>query len=329
MAVPSNAQTNLYKGKGIGYVKITGESGWRDLGEVSVAAETPEVTKTDFFTNRSGIKTKSFSTTDEVTLTGSLTLLEGHTKENMELAAYSGTPTAGSQTIGTLDVVETTTIADQFVETGKLYLYHWKLTHGTITGTDFVVGETVTSDGTGTPSGKVAYVGSGYIEVVSTTSNTNDFAAGDDITGGTGAGVATISIAVEVSGAIVTDDDGSDRYVKGTDYTEDTLGGLIREDTGGSIAANTVYVSADYKALNLNVLNILSETSTTGEFKFIGHNDQGMRWNVWHPSVSFTPDGEIGLITEENAELTVAMEIYSMSDTYPSAPYGTWTEVSE
>lgn len=326
MTVPSNAQKNLYKGKGIAYVKLSGETGWRDLGEVSVVTETPEIKKTDFFTNREGIKTKSFSTVDEITLSGSLTLLEGHTKENMELALCSGTPTGGSQAKGTLSMAEITTAPDQFKDTGKLYLYHWRIMHDE-PATPFEVGGTVMSNGAGSPVGEVAYVGEGYIEIVGTTNNTTGFAAGDSITDGTS--TATISNAAETMGAVVTAAGGATRFIKGVDYTEDPLAGSIRENSGGGIASNTVYVSADYKALNLNILNVLSQKTPTGEFKFIGHNNQGCRWHVWHPLVNFTLDGEVGLITEDNAEVTVSMEIYSMGDIYPGAPYGTWTEVSE
>jgi len=322
MALATNAALNLYKGKGICSFKASGQSGWLDLGEVTVFENTPEITKTPFYTSRSGTKLKLFDTIDEQSLTGSMTLLE-MTKENLALALFAGTPTAGSQSAGTLDAVSTTTITDRFIETGKLYLYHYKLMHGTAAGGTPANGDTVTGV-TSAATCEIVYKGSGYIEVIKVVGT---FVAGETI--GNGTWTAVLDTPVRVSGAIVcSTNTGTARYTKGTDYDEDSFAGTIRENTGSAIVSHTSYVSADYEAKTLNTINILSETITQGELKFIGHNDQGVRFHVWYPNATLSADGAIGLISEDNAELTLSVEILADAETYPDAPYGTWTEIS-
>jgi len=322
-AFSTNPINRLYKGKGSIFFKKDGETGKHHFGEVTVFSNTPEISKTPFKTSLNSSGTV-YEEIDETNYTGTMTYLE-MTVYNIALAMLSSDIVVGAQTVGTLDGVATTTISGKFVSLGKAYTYYKKLVLGAV-GT-LAIGETVTSDGTGTPTGKIVWIGDDYIEVISTTGNATDFAAGDTITGGTSTETAVISQSLTVSGAIVTDAaTATVRYVKNTDYDYYATSGDLGENPDGSIAANTVYVSCDYKAKVTKQVTPLAESITQGEMWFEGDTDYGRHFKIWYPKVNLVADGEMGWIGEEKAEPAIAITILSDASTYPDTPYGTITE---
>lgn len=308
---------NYMWGKGRLFFQKDGTSGLLDLGNCPEFALNIEVTKDDHYSSRSGVRTKDLSPVTEKMCTGSITL-EEFSPENLDLAFFGDGVVSGAQSAGTIDASETTTVADRYVELGYTDLYYTKLSHGTVSGGPFTVGETVTG-GTSSATGKVAWVAATYVEIVSLSGT---FQSGESISGGTSSASATLSGVETMNGAVVTDAAAATaRYTAGTDYDVDYVGGMIRERSGGSIAANTAYVSADYSAKTQKSVRALANSSTGGKLVFIGDPDYGPRLRVDCWDVDVTIGGDIGFISESIAQMTLALEVLDDSTNHPNEPF--------
>lgn len=80
---------NYYIGKGIVSFQKSGDSSFRDLGNVTVFEFQPEITLLDHFSSRTGVKTKDRNVLTEKSAKLSMTL-EEWTLENLRLALLGG-----------------------------------------------------------------------------------------------------------------------------------------------------------------------------------------------------------------------------------------------
>lgn len=90
MATAPNT-SNYYIGKGIVSFKKSGDSTYRDLGNVTIFEFQPNITKLDHFSSRTGVKTKDRTVVTEKSATINLTL-EEWTIENLQLALMGDQP---------------------------------------------------------------------------------------------------------------------------------------------------------------------------------------------------------------------------------------------
>ena len=311
-----NTDNYLY-GKGHVLFQKTGESGYLHLGNAPAFDINVEVTKEDHYSAMSGTKEKDATRVTEKSAKSTITLEEPN-PENIDLAFLGDGVQSASQIAGNLDAVETTTVADRYVELGYLGVYLTKLSHGSVSGGPFQAGETVTG-GTSSATGDVAWVGSGFVELINVS---GAFVAGETITGGTSSGSATLSAAETINDAVVTDAASpTTRYTLGTDYSIQADGGLIRELSGGSIASNTCYVSAQYGAKTLKSVNALVNSSTTGKLLFIGTPDDGPKKKVEGWNVSLTISGAVPYIGESISTIQIEAEYLSDEANHPSNPF--------
>jgi hypothetical protein len=319
---------NILYGKGRLYFTPQGESGRLDLGEIPKFGITVEVEKDPYYSNRSGTRTKKGTLLKEKSAKSSITLDEC-TAENFNIAFMGDGVVDGSQVAASLDAEETTTVEDRFVDLGKTDLSILKISHGSITSGPFQAGETVTG-GTSSATATVAWEDDSdlFLEVIDVSGG--PFEIGETITGGTSSASATVSGLETMKDVVVTDAaTPTTRYEAGVDYDVDALGGLLRERSGGSIASNTCYVSADCAATTTKSVRGLKGSESRGELLFIGDPGQGPRWNVEVWDVNLVVSGEAEFISEDSY-LNIPMEAEFFADEtgHPSEPFFRATEIA-
>lgn len=325
MPLPHSVDNYLY-GKGRVYFKPEDDTGYVDLGNIPAFGIEVEVEKNEHFSSRSGTRDKDLSVVMEKSAKANLTL-EEVAAENLDLAFMGDGVVSGSQSASSIDADETTTVDDAFIDLGYTDLSILKVTHGAITGGPFQAGETITGALSGTTA-KVAWMATSdlYLEVINAS---GDFTVGEEIEGGTSAATADVSGTEEMEDVVVADAaTATTRYEAGTDYTVDVVGGLLRELSGGSIAAHTCYVSADYAATTTKAVRALKNSETRGELLFIGDPDQGPKWRVQVWDVNLTIAGEGQFISEEILTLPLEAEFFKDESGHPTEPFFRATEIT-
>ena len=327
----ASSTTNYSFGKAKVYWKRDGETGLLYLGQAPACELMPEIETHEEFDNTSDVKLKLDEWILSKKLSGSIELKE-YSPENLQMAGLATAINSSSQTATTLDGSSVTTVADRFVSVNKLGgLSYKRINIGTVTGGPFEAGETITG-GTSTETAKVIDVQTGYLLVIAD----SGLVSGETITGGTSSASAPVTGIVTVSGAIVADAATAATitsvYAHGTDYDFDAQGGLIRELTGGSIAAHTAYLYADVPAKTLKSMYVLSGGFTSGQLVIVGNTKAGygpkMRYESWdNNKARLKPTGGIKMISETPESLTFDIEVLSDANTYPDSPFGTFTVI--
>jgi hypothetical protein len=329
MPLASNT-ANYSFGKAKIYFKRTGETGFLYLGQIPACELLPEIETHEEFDNTADVKLKLDEWILTKKLAGSVELKE-YSPENLQMAGMATAITSTSQTATTLDGTTLTTITDRFISVGNLGgLSYKKISIGTVTGDPFEAGETIT--GTSTETAKIIDVQTGYLLVIAD----SGLELTDTITGGTSSASAPITGIETISGAMIGDAATAATltkiYTAGTDYDFDAMGGLIRELTGGTIAAHTSYIYADVPAKTLKKMYTLSGGFTEGQLLIVGNTKDGygpkMRFESWdNGKARLKPTGGIKMISETPESLTFDIEILSDANTYPNSPFGTFTVI--
>lgn len=322
MPLPYDPNNYLY-GKGVLYFKPTGGS-YLDLGNVPNFQTQFDLSKKKHYTQRSGTRLEDLSFIEEKSVLGTFNM-EEMAAELVDLGLLGDGVVAGSQSAGTLDAVETTTVEDRFVDLGKVDLSYLKVTHGTVSGGPFVVGETVTG-GTSSATAKVAWVATGHLELVNVSGT---FVVGETISGGTSSATATTTGVETIEDVVVTDAaSATTRYTAGTDYTVDCVGGLLRELSGGSIASNTAYVSAEYAAKTTKAVRVLASNSVEGELLFVGNPDQGPKYKIQAWTCKLSASGAVDWISDDPSQIPMEAEILADLTSHPAEPFMRITEIA-
>lgn len=328
----SNVIQNYNFGKAKLYFKRNGETGLIDLGESLACELKPEVTRHEEFSGRSGVGLKIGDWVISKKLMGTVELKE-YSEENLQMAGFASAITSSTQTATTLDGTAVTCVTDRYVSVGGALggLSYKRINIGTVTGGPFKAGETIT--GTSTKTAKVIDVQTGYLLVIADTG----LVLTDTITGGTSAATAPITSIVTITGAIVADAATAatitEVFVQGTDYDFDAIGGLIREKTGSGLTAHAAYLYADVPAKTKKAMYMLSGDAVEGQLVIIGTTQAGygprLRFDSWdNNKARLTCTSGIKMITETPEPLTFDIEVLADPDTYPDAPFGTFTHIS-
>lgn len=313
----SPSSENYLVGKGRLMFQPYGETGYIDLGnspDFSISIETDKLTH---YNSRSGLKVKDLEIIKELA-SGFKFTLEEFSAYNLSLAFLGTLATytqgSGSYTQGSpLDVAAVN--LDRWLETGKrmisavsVYSETETVTlaqvGGVATGTisgghTFKVGDTVTIAGA-TPA---AYNGAHVITAV--TSTTFEFAIASETTS-----PATGTITCYVT------------YVANTDYVLDVIEGLIKFLSTGSIDEDqNVEVAMTYAAVSGYTVTTLVSASVRGKLKFVGDPTQGPNIILTAWDVLLSPEGEVGLISDDLASVTIAASVTKDETNHASNPY--------
>lgn len=120
-----------------------------------------------------------------------------------------------------------------------------------------------------------------------------------------------------ISNVVVTV--GAETKAAGTDYTVDATTGRIYIVPTGSIAAGaTVLVDYDYSTVNLQAIEGGTVGNIYASIRFIGDPAKGPKYEVIIPKVQITPDGELGLISDDYGQWSLSGRVLTVPG---EAPY--------
>ena len=296
MRLSSSADNIRYNGTGRCYAGAVGGASFDELGDLENLTFSMAVSTEKVKTNRNASRATILEaeTDRDATLTFGLREM---TNSNLKMALLSDTINTLNQAASYVFQTVPTFADDLYIDLGHLNVFSTKLT-GTITGS-LEVGDDVTD---GTATGKIAFVGSGYVEVVNVSGT---FQAGVQVyeTQDTNHIVpAGIEVLEDV---VVTDSAGATRRVNGTDYSIDPDYGYIRKLSTGAITGTDV-VSYDYEAVEKEYLWGLSAGSVKKRMIFVSDkDDQGPRQRWIFHKVQINLDGNFPLIGSGAAILNV------------------------
>lgn len=327
MAV-SSADNYLY-GAGKLYFKTSGDDNYLFLGNAptfSINMEAEE--RIEHWESKTNEKLKDIDDIIKWSVSASI-ILEEYSPDNLNLAFRGdGVQSLGNQSASYIDGAQTVMNDTLHIDLGYTDLSYLKISHGTVTGGPFDNGETVTG-GTSSATGVVGWAASGYLELYNISGT---FVVGEVLTGGTSTATATSTAVETINGIIACDDTAGSqatRYVEGTDYDLDYIGGLVAAISGGQAETDGgIYVHANYPAKTNQSVRTLAGSQASGELLFVGNPRRGPRWRVQAWNCNVNVSGEINFITEEPGQITLEVMILSDSDTHPSEPYFRATKAS-
>jgi len=324
-----SSSDNYVLGKGIVYFNrkdsTTGlYSGERDLGNAPAFSFNVKLTNLDHFSSRGGLKAKDKQVVSEVTPGCSFTLDE-ITPDNLALLTLGTISTVIQAAGSVVDEAVTANLGMRATLTKRM-VGLTTLSHGTVTSGPFTTAMTVTG-GTSTATGKVCFVGSGYIMVAVLTGT---FGAAETITSGS-TSATTNAASVWVPGVLkVTNTAGTTTYAAGTDYDvsvsqkDDKVGRIYFRTAaeGGTITEGTsVKVTYGHAASTYKKIASFSQTQITGFLRFVSDNPAGGQQELKIWSVSLTPTGDTAMIGDAWATIAFTGEILKDTTNHPDSPY--------
>lgn len=306
--------------------------GREEVGDMTDLKETREVNITKLpgsrYATRPTIRTKPSENVSGITLTP-ITL----NSETIRMAAMAAGWTTTNQASASETLASLALADDLYMPisgsdtTTHRDAYTTKISHGTVTGGPYDIGETVTG-GTSSATGVIAWVGSGYVELISVSGT---FAAGETLTGGTSsASATTTSVQAMADIVLVNSATPTTRYVLGTDYDLDLDAGLVLKHSTGSMGA-TAYRAYQLPALAIEVAHRDSGAATIVKEVWMEPDaaNIGLRMPRYYPRVEFSPTTEWALLTDDDSAASVTFEgtIVQASNKPAGQQYGSLTVV--
>lgn len=312
-----NTENYLY-GRGHLLFQPVGATGLIHLGNVPDFGITVGLEKDAHYSSMEGTRAKDHEVIKEKSAKSTISL-EEFSAENLNMAWMGNGVVNTSQAAASLDGLSVALVEDKFIELGKYGVYCTRMSHGSVTGGPFVAGEIITG-GTSAKTAKVAWAGSGYLELINVS---GAFTIGETITGGTSAASAAITASERVEDVVVTNHATipTVRYVQGQDYSLVTAGGLLRELAAGAILAHAAFVSAQIPAKSLATVNALKSTVVSGRLLFVGNPDDGPKMRVEGWNVNLTITGEAKLISEGISSIPMEAEYLNDTANHPDNPF--------
>ncbi|MBU4526553.1 MAG: hypothetical protein KUA37_02020 [Desulfomicrobium sp.] len=283
----SSSPDNIrYNGTGRAYAQEEGAPGWEDLGEIDSFNFNTSISTTKLPTKRQASRATILEVEDEREATLSFTLLE-ETPHNLDMAEIGSGWNDDNQLPGYSDLREIAAVPDKYVELGFYDVHLHRISHGTVTGGTFQVGETVTI---GTSTARIVWAGNGYVEVV----NPSGALPGSGVmTGGMSDAEATVSGSARLEDVCVVDAASpTKRYVQGADYTLDPDYGMLRVLSEGSMSGNP-HVAHSHPAITRQYNWMFSGGTKNYRIKFVtDKDDRGKRHVITFNKVNAKQDGD-------------------------------------
>jgi hypothetical protein len=312
--------TNIQYGGGMRmYWKDKTDTGWLEVGHFEALSVNPSVTKEELPGSRRASRGTIKSRVTERKVALSITPMELST-ENVRMMVLAEEATQSNQLSSYQDLAALTVVDDAYVRLGHNDVSITRIPVGTISDGPFEVGETVTG-GTSSATGKVAWTATGLLELVNVSGT---FVAGETITGGSSTASATSASVQKVKDLVVVDAASpTTRYELGTDYDLEADEGMVRVLSTGDISGNP-YVAYNYDALSGEILYQFSGGNVINKEVLIvtDKDNDGPRYELYYPSVDWTPNGEWGLLIDGNSSLPFEGTVLEDSTQASGQEYG-------
>lgn len=293
--------------------------GERALGNAPEISINMNATFLDHYSSMSGFKAKDKTIVNELApqITFSLDEL---VSDNWQMLVFGDKMSVSQSADDSNSVTIPSPLKDRYYDLGLRAISSKRITHGTVTGGPFVVGETITGT-TSSATAVIVEVVSGAL-IVNTVSGT--FAASETITGGTSSATATSSTtAVAVSGlATLKTTSGSTYYTLGTDFTIDAVSGRIYITSASTIvAATSLDVKFGVAATTYDKITALTAIGQDGKLRYVSDNPQGGQQEMIIWKVRVKPNGDTALIGDDWAKLAFQGDILRDATYHPTSPY--------
>lgn len=228
----SSANNIRYNGTGRVYAREAGAQGWEDLGEIESFSFNASVSTETLKSTRHASRATILEVESEREATLSFELRE-ETPFNLAMAELGGDWSDDNQLSGYVTLEEITAVPDLYVELGHYDVHMYRISHGSVSGGAFKVGESVSIGGV---SADVVWAGSGFVEVVNPSGT---LPSSGNLSGDTSSASATVTGSTRLEDVCVVDAAiPTKRYVQGQDYTLDPDYGMLRVLSEGSITGN-------------------------------------------------------------------------------------------
>lgn len=309
MSLASNTGNIRYNGTGRAYVGAVGGSSMAEIGEMEGMNFSMKISTEKLKSTRNAARATIIEVETEREAEISFGMRE-MSEENIKMALMGSAINTLNQSASYVDAVTKTWVNDEYIDLGHLDVYRTRIS-GTITGA-ITVGATVTG-ATSSASGKVAYVGSGYLLLVHVTGTPQ---AGEQVRVDVSNYITATGIETQED-VVLTDSTGATLRVQGTDYSLDPDYGLMRKLSTGAVAALDE-LSYDYPAVNRKYVNAMSAGSVEKKLVFVADKDDiGPRQRWTFHKVKIALNGDFPLIGEGAQTLQVTGSVLA-DTTQPS-----------
>lgn len=305
---PLNKTTSLYEGE-------------RHLGNATAVTLNVNVDILDHFNTQSGFKAKDKRAVLQVAPQMSFTLDE-ITEENWSRLVYGEIITVNqiTQDDQTFDIVNP--VAGYNYNVGWRNVFGNQISHGSVTGGPFQIGETITGGTSGATGDILNFSAADGTIVLDNISGT--FQNAETITGGTSSASATTSSAVvAVNGLVVVREKASPTTVLtlNTDFTVNYLTGYVTFTSATTADDETTYEAVfQVGAASYKKINALKNTTQAGKLRFVSDNPEGPQYTILAHSVEIMPDGDTALIGDDWSVMSFVADILK-DNTNPDSPF--------
>lgn len=293
--------------------------GERALGNAPEISINMNATFLDHYSSMSGFKSKDKTVVNE--LAPQITFaLDELVSDNWQMLVFGDKTSVTQSADDSNSVVIASPLKGRYYDLGLRAIASKRMTHGTVSGGPFQVGETVTG-GTSSATAVVVEVLSGAL-VLNTVAGT--FQAAETITGGTSSATAAVTVApIDVSGLVsLKTTSGNTYYAVNTDYTVDAVTGRIFLTESSTIVEGTsLTVNFGVAATTYDKITALTAVGQDGKIRYVSDNPVGGACEMIIWKVRIKPNGDTGLIADDWARLPFQGDILRDATYHPNSPY--------
>jgi len=296
--------------------------GERALGNAPEISINMNATFLDHYSSMSGFKSKDKTVVNE--LAPQITFaLDELVSDNWQMLVFGNKSTITQSADDSNTLAIASPLKDRYYDLGLRAIASTRITHGTVTGGPFQVGETITG-GTSSKTAVVVEVGSGFLIVNTVSGAFTGTPTFEEITGGTSSAKATTTSSnVAVSGVIsLKTTSGSTYYTAGTDYTVDAVSGRVYFPSTSTIVEGTsLTANFGVAATTYDKITALTAVGQDGKIRYVSDNPVGGANEMIIWKVRIKPNGDTALIGDDWARLPFQGDILRDATYHPTSPY--------
>lgn len=299
--------------------------GERALGNAPEISINMNATFLDHYSSMSGFKSKDKTVVNE--LAPQITFaLDELVSDNWQMLVFGNKTEVTQSADDSNTLVIASPLKDRYYDLGKRAIASTRITHGTVTGGPFQVGETVRNAAApNNATATVVEVGATWLIVkdVAVNGSGTAFAASDTLTGATSSATATASTgAVVVSGLVSLKTTSGSTYYTSTDFTVDAVSGRIYFPTTSTIVEGTsLTANFGVAASTYSKITALTAVGQDGKIRYVSDNPVGGSYEMIIWKVRIKPNGDTALIGDDWARLPFQGDILRDATYHPTSPY--------